>query len=308
MPPQAVVIGNIIKETIVKDGEVVGPVLGSPAAYSSLAMAAAGCPTGLVSHYGNDLPDQISELAIVDTSGFIPSEHSTTNTLIYSAQGTKTVSFERTAPDLSGDDIPAGWWDAKVYHVCPMNYEVSLDLVEELDRKGATIVVDLGGYGGATSLVRHAVGTAVGNEVIGRLASTKSFLKASEEDLASVFPGSSIEEAVGMLVAMGAALVIVTLGPDGAMYRLGQSRPVYVSGYPARSRMKNGSLNPTGAGDSFDGGVVAGLCLGWGIEESIKYGNALASVAVESAGGCVRSRMPSHRMIMERMGATAPKP
>ena len=218
MTPDAVVIGNIIKETIVHGDTVTGPVLGSPAAYSSLAMASAGCATGLVSFYGDDLPEQIKEIAIIDRAGLIPHEFSTTNTLTYTEDGTKFVTFDKKAPNLGIQQVPAEYLDGKVYHICPMDYEVELDLVEELNRRGKIVVVDLGGYGGATSLVRHPITSEVGKTTIDRLCAGGSYIKASAEDLASIFPETSVEAAAEYLSVAGARVVVVTLGGDGAVY------------------------------------------------------------------------------------------
>jgi sugar/nucleoside kinase (ribokinase family) len=299
--PDAVVIGNIIKETIVEGGRVTGPVLGSPAAYSSLAMAAAGCPTGLVSFYGGDLPEQIKEIGIVDMAGLIPYEYSTTNTLTYAPDGTKTVTFERKAPNLGIEHVPAHYMEGHVYHICPMDYEVELDLVDELNRRGKVVVVDLGGYGGATSLVRHSVLTEFGRETIRRLCACGSYVKASSEDLASIFPGYSLVQCAGYLTSHGAKVGVFTLGADGAMYATQGEAPVIVPGYRAVSRAPDGSLNFTGAGDSFDGGFIAALCGSADIEAAVKFGNALASLAVEGPGGCVAARMPSRAQVIERM-------
>ena len=57
-----VTIGSIIKETIVYPDKQIGPVIGSPAAYSSLVMAAQGCKVGIVTYYGYDMENMISEL------------------------------------------------------------------------------------------------------------------------------------------------------------------------------------------------------------------------------------------------------
>jgi sugar/nucleoside kinase (ribokinase family) len=301
MTPEAVVIGNIIKETIVDGEKITGPVLGSPAAYSSLAMASAGCATGLVSYYGNDLPEQIRELAVVDTSGLIPFAYSSTNTLTYASDGTKKVTFDRKAPDLGIEDVPTSWLDARIFHICPMDYDVRLDLVETLTRRKKTVVVDLGGYGGATSQTRHSVGSPQGSVVIRRLCISGSYLKASAEDLASIFPGRTVEQAADDLIALGAPVVVVTLGAEGAMLVRAGQPPVRVPGYAATSQSPDGSLNSTGAGDAFDGGFIAALSASAEIEDAVRFGNATASHVIEGAGGCVAARMPSKGQVIERM-------
>ena len=50
-----VTIGNIVKETIFLTDKIVGPVLGSPCAYTSLALAKAGKSTGIVTYCGEEM-------------------------------------------------------------------------------------------------------------------------------------------------------------------------------------------------------------------------------------------------------------
>lgn len=302
MTPDAVVIGNIIKETIVDGDMIAGPVLGSPAAYSSLAMASAGCSTGLVSFYGGDLTQQIKELDRVDTAGLVGYDFTTTNTLTYAADGSKTVTFEKKAPNLGAEHVPAQYWTARVFHVCPMDYEVELDLLDQLSRRDKVVVVDLGGYGGATSAVRHAIDTPIGGVTVRQICASGAYVKASVEDLASIFPGSSPDECADYLVGHGARVVVTTMGAAGAIYVIAGQSPVHIPGYTATSRSPDGSLNFTGAGDSFDGGFIAALCDNADIADAVRFGNATASLVVEGPGGCVAARMPDRNQIFDRIG------
>ena len=67
MKVDIVEIGNIVKETILFPDKEFGPVLGSPCAYTSVALAKEGNRVGMVTHYGPDLPaDMKGELHLVD--------------------------------------------------------------------------------------------------------------------------------------------------------------------------------------------------------------------------------------------------
>lgn len=78
-------------------------------------------------------------------------------------------------------------------------------------------------------------------------------LKASEEDLAWLYPGRPVAEVAAAWRAAGVACAVVTLGgdgayllaPDGVAYR-GTARPVAV-------------VDTVGAGDAFTAGLLAGL-------------------------------------------------
>ena len=57
---EVVTIGHILNETIIfVDGGRKGPVLGSPAAYSSVVTARLGVKTGIVTKVGSDAPAQL---------------------------------------------------------------------------------------------------------------------------------------------------------------------------------------------------------------------------------------------------------
>lgn len=115
-----VTIGSIIKETIVYPDKQIGPVIGSPAAYSSLVMAAQGCKVGIVTYYGYDMENMISELDALDRTGFIPFAYTTTNNLVYRQDGTKYVEYTRKTPDIRFEDISDQYLEADFFKICPM--------------------------------------------------------------------------------------------------------------------------------------------------------------------------------------------
>ena len=188
-----VVIGTIIKETIQFPNRTIGPVLGSPAAYSSLVMAAQGRNVGIVTYYGYDMEDIISEIDVLDKRGILPYEYTTTNLLVYRNDGTKYVEYQKAAPNIGFEDIHKDYLEADYFKICPMNYEVELDLVKKLYERNKTVFVDLGGYGGATSDIRHSVEETYGRMVIDTLCKNSTIIKASEEDLQSIIQGRTAE-------------------------------------------------------------------------------------------------------------------
>jgi len=296
-----VVIGTIIKETIQYPKEQIGPVIGSPAAYSSMVMAALDLNVGIVTYYGNDMQEIISELDPLDKRGVIPYVHTTTNRLVYREDGTKYVEYLKVAPNLHFDDINKDYLDAGHFIVCPMNYEVELGLVERLFKMDKTVFVDLGGYGGATSDVRHSVETEYGKKVTDFLCRNTTIIKASQEDLSSIIPGRNVEDAVSHLIDAGAGMVVVTLGADGAFYRMGSGKPVYRRPFKARSEMPDGALNFTGAGDAFGAGFMASYVKDEDVDRAVEYGNATASLVVQRSGGCIFNRMPTKEIVNKRI-------
>lgn len=297
-----VVIGTILKEMIYfADGRVVGPVIGSPVAYSSMVMAAQGIRVGIVTFYGDDMPDIIGELDVLDRRNVMPYAFTTANRLIYRNNGEKYVEYIYRTPKIRYEDICEDYLKCKFFKICPMDYEVDLDLIKKLHADGKVVFVDLGGYGGATSDIRYSVETQYGKNVIETICKNSTIVKASAEDLASIFPGRSAEEAAESLIAFGAMTVVVTCGGKGAFYKIGAADPVYCKPYNAHSEEPHGQLDFTGAGDSFGAGFMASYVKYQDIGRAVQSGNATASLVIQRSGGVTFSRMPSKERVEKRI-------
>lgn len=296
-----VVIGTIIKETIQFPNKTLGPVIGSPAAYSSLVMAAQGKQVGIVTYYGKDMEDVISELDVLNRDGVMPYDYTTTNLLVYREDGTKYVEYQKAAPDITFADIRPEYLQAEYFKICPMNYEVELEVVERLYQMGKTVFVDLGGYGGATSDIRHSVKEPYGKKVIDTLCANSTIIKASAEDLFSIMGGGTPEEAAAYLVQAGAKNLVVTLGGKGVMYKEENHDIRYISPFVAKSEIEDGSLDFTGAGDSFGAGFMSSYIEYQDMEKAAVNGNATASLVIQKSGGCVYGRMPSGERVRHRI-------
>ncbi len=72
--------------------------------------------------------------------------------------------------------------------------------------------------------------------------------------------------------------VITTLGELGVRYQ-SKNEALEVKGYKVRK-----VIDPTGAGDAWRGGFVAGMISSIGLKESLKLGNVMASFAIEKYG------------------------
>ena len=126
-------------------------------------------------------------------------------------------------------------------------------------------------------------------------------MKISDEETKLLTDISESEEAAKKLIAMGIAIVVVTLGGDGALVCTKEGC-VQVPGYKANL------VDTTGAGDSFWGGFLNSLLENGkkpseiSLEEAAsfaKYGNAVASLCVEKRGAI--PAMPATDAIQERL-------
>lgn len=296
-PVDITVIGNIINETIKFPDRTIGPVLGSPAAYSSIAMSAVGGRAGLVSYYGPDMEKQLEkDLFKVDRRGMIKVAKSTTNYLIYSEDGAKRVEYLHKAPPIKASDIPGEYRKCGFFYICPMDYEVDIEVNKMLHDSNKTVVVDMGGYGGATSFKRPTIFEPEGERIISEVARYCSIIKASREDLRYIAPGLEVKEVCEFFFSKGAKLCVVTLGAEGGYFQRPGEKGVYVKNF-----LSDNPIDFTGAGDSFGAGLMVSLSQGRDIRDAVVFGNAVASLVIEKTGGCVWERMPSLEQVRSRI-------
>ena len=256
----------------------------------------------MVSYSGRDLEQGlIQQLDTVDDKGLIKCEYSTTNILIYRDDGSKYVEYVRRAPPIKFYDIPQDYLHSDIFYICPMDYEVDVNVASILYSLGKTVIVDLGGYGGATSFKHHSLDESYGMEMIKNLCNFTTILKASEEDLRHIAPGRDIDQAAEIFLKSGAKICVFTLGERGSFYKASGEEGVYVGSFKPHSFLEDGRLDFTGAGDSFGAGLVSSYSEKRDIFEAVMYGNAVASLVIERTGGCILSRMPSNDKVMKRI-------
>ena len=294
-----VVIGNIVKETIMKPDKVIGPVLGSPCAYTSLALAKLGKNVGLVSYCGDDFWNEIkSELRAVDSRGRISYMHTTENHLIYQKEEKNHVEYFKVAPVINFDVIPKEYLEAEWFFICPMDFEVSVEVCEELQKRDKKVIVDLGGYGGTTSYNHFSIDTNRGHRLVNDLCRYAYMVKASRDDMHYIMPNRKVEDCTEYLVSRGPRYAVITMGSQGAIYQETGKKAGFSNSYLNNDKDRN----VTGAGDVFVAGMLAAIMNPENtIEYVMKYGNSTASLALQERGGCIEKRMPSETMTKLRM-------
>ncbi len=104
------------------------------------------------------------------------------------------------------------------------------------------------------------------------------FFLPNEKELGLLSGGASVEEAAKRILSYGAGGVIVKRGKEDTLiftHEMTENVPTY-----AGAKL----VDSTGAGDSFGAGFIYGLEQGKSITEAVKFGNAVASCAVEALG------------------------
>ncbi|MEX1377259.1 MAG: carbohydrate kinase [Eubacteriales bacterium] len=126
-------------------------------------------------------------------------------------------------------------------------------------------------------------------------------IKISDEETDLLTPYNDPHKAAEYLIERGIKLVAVTLGAEGS-YIANEKNSVLVSGF------RTSVVDTTGAGDSFWGGFVSRLILSDKKAEELtaaelnefgKFGNAVASLAIEGRGGI--PAIPDISRVRERL-------
>jgi len=304
MPPQFLVFGNLTREYLL-------PAIGQPrldVAGGSLLYAAAGLrvwesDVGLVGRVGDDYPRAwLNECKRrgFDTSGIkILSknldvreftsynesfEASEVNPITHFARREMTFPknllgyqpLEERALDearrLVVSDIPENYLSARAALICPMDLMAQNQLIAGLKRGNThTFVLD----------PLHTMMTPKAKRELPALLNGVTALLLSQEELRNLFWGEThdlwqMAESVSMY---GCEYVVIKCGAQGQLLFIASNKRKYeIPAYPARI------ADPTGAGDAFGGGFLAGYCKNYDPLEGVFYGSVSASLKLEGSG------------------------
>jgi len=305
MEPQFLVFGQLTREYLL-------PAIGHPrldVPGGSLLYAAAGLRVweseiGLVGRVGNDYPREWLNQCMArgfDTSGIrvISRNLDVREFVAYSeafeANRINPVSHfarrdmtfpksllgyqppdDKKKPDRESmliiTDIPSDYLTARAALLCPMDLVTQTQLIAGMKLGSVhTFVLDPG----PATMTRTAR-----RELPALLNGVTAFLP-SQEELSNLFWGETYDlwkmaEAVSMY---GCEYVVIKCGPRGQLlYDANNKHKWEIPAYPARL------ADPTGAGDAFCGGFLAGYCKNYDPLEGVLYGNVSASLKLEGSG------------------------
>lgn len=291
MRPELVAVGHIVNEMIDFPHRTIGPVLGSPVAYSSVAAASLGTKVGIVTRIGSDMPRELLEPFIeagVDTEGLVNRGPDTTTSILrYNEAGEKQILYPKRAPSISFEDIPESYREARCFYVCTMDREVPLETIAQIKHLGVVLAVDLGGYGGAHSQTHPSEDEKRNPERLKELVSMFDIVRASVEDCGHLLgtKPQEIEGAARRFVDWGAGCAVITLGSEGS---LGVAKDHFYR-VPA---MEGNIVDTTGAGDSYSGGFLVEYLKSGDILRAMRFANAVAHHVCGGTGGVTVDRMP----------------
>ncbi len=348
MTPELVTTGGLtIDHVIAADGTVRLACTGGNGAYSSVGALCWATTVGLVSVAVSSYPRAALEALrrngiLLDGVVQVPAELESGNWFIYDAEGNRQerlcsrpeelaeagFSTERLSPEeiarwqamlrarhVPGElsysqfrdtypivpaQVPAAYLDARGVHLAPSRPVVLNALLPLFNARGMVVTLDPGWQLAELSLA----------EIEPLLAQVDAFLP-SEIELRAILPGLAPEAALAVLAARCRGTAAVKLGARGALvWDKLQGQPVLVPAVPTRA------IDPTGAGDAFCGGFLAGLA-GTGDPVRAACCGAVSASAIVSRFGVdgalpvdrslCRERAADHEARLSRPLAPAPQ-
>lgn len=153
-------------------------------------------------------------------------------------------------------------------HLAPSSYDMHLALVRALGAQKKIISLDPGHYVKGLDPAR-----------IEELLEHVTIFAPSEREVYEFRGECDLEQAANDFSALGPQVVVIKVGPRGALVlRRETSTLERVPAFPSRT------LDPTGCGDSFCGGFLAGYWETRDALQAARYGTVSASYTVEGFG------------------------
>jgi sugar/nucleoside kinase (ribokinase family) len=206
-----------------------------------------------------------------------------------------TAFADPAAPILA--DVPPEYLDAGALHICPLGLSAHMQFMDAL--RGALHAVTL-------EPSKLYMAPAFLREVRSLVNGLTAFLPSFEE-ITALFWGQTNDpwEMAAAIGEFGCEYVVIKCGPRGQLlYDAGNRRRWEIPAYPARL------ADPTGAGDAFCGGFLAGYQKNFDPLEGALCGNVSASLAIEGSGpfypldvvpGLVEARLTAMREMARKV-------
>jgi ribokinase len=182
---------------------------------------------------------------------------------------------DRKNPDPAAPhpaDIPAVYKDARAVHLCPLDYLTASRFLTTFRQAGVTTVT-------LDPSAAYMAPVTLGD--VRTLLQGLTVFLPSEEELRALFWGRSDDlwEMAEALAEFGCEFIVVKRGGRGQMLYDGVAKKRWeIPVYPACL------TDPTGAGDSFCGGFLAGFRQTYDPLRAVLFGNISASLTIEGSG------------------------
>ncbi|HUQ79187.1 MAG TPA: PfkB family carbohydrate kinase [Patescibacteria group bacterium] len=305
--PAVVVVGCLTIDSVVTaTGDLIRAACGGNALYAAAGAHVWDHRIGLVARAGDDYPapclDEIRD--VFDGEGLcrLTGPHPLRVAFSYRADGSRTRKVPPAVLDALAEDARPDYLDnthdtARYLAATPLSSEIPDAWLRDVDavHLPALMAVSQRELVGALRAARPDRlitvdspwydAREVASDAHLDLLAMANVVIPSEDDLALFRPGLPLLDATRDLVDDGARAVVVKLGPWGSLVVDSTGQMSHVPAYPANT------IDPTGAGDAFCGGLLVGLREGLGLVEAAVRGTISASFVVEE-----RAALPIFRV------------
>ena len=303
MTSRVLVIGEVLIDVVrTPDGSVTEHVGGSPANVAT-GLARLGHPTDFATtvgtdDHGNACLDHMQTRGVVTLPSSRTAEPTSVADATIDDSGAATYRFAlhwNLAPVPIRSDVGHVHTGSIAATQAPGAARVLTTLREAHDR--ATISYD---PNARPSIMGEPESV---KPVMEGIIALSDVVKASEDDIAWLYPGRRLDDVLDDWHALGAALVLVTLGPEGVAFRVPATGEVIR--YAAQVTDNAAVVDTVGAGDSFMAGLVSGL-LDAGLLGSPATREALAAAGVDQVTDAVDRALATSGVTVTRAGAYSP--
>jgi sugar/nucleoside kinase (ribokinase family) len=270
----------IIDDIVFPDGQTVMGVLGGGGPQTAFGMKLWADRVGLVGGVGSDLPAAAQAwLAAmgIDTAGLRDSSQWPTPRAwqILEADGRRTQVWRIPGPAIGAqlarslDKLPPAYQLARGFHLGLHPEEADFNFIQALRQKGAVVSVEP---------FRPASRPLAEAELQALLSSGQIFSPNEAEAQSLLGPGQPLD-LIQRLVKAGAEIIALRLGASGAIVHRADTGETW--SIPAAETTV---VDPTGAGNAFCGGFLAGWVQSGNLLTAGLYGVVSASFLVEQVG------------------------
>lgn len=270
----------IIDDIIFPDGRTAMGMLGGGGPQTAFGMRLWAESVGLVGGVGADLPDEaLAWLAAagIDTGGLRHSPQWPTPRAwqVCEADGRRTQVWRIKGPAIGAQlgrsvaNLPASYQNAVAVHLGAHPEEPDLEFIRALRKRGATVSVE----------PFRAALRPMDEAQVGALVSAGQIFSPNEAEAISLVGPGHPQQLVERLVAAGAEVVALRLGERGALVQHAVTGESWqIPAYPTTV------VDPTGAGNAFCGGFLAGWLNSGDLRQAGLCGVVAASFLVEQVG------------------------
>ncbi len=282
------IVGSIGLDTIETPTKKQENIIGGSTTYSLIA-ASKNIPVSIVGIIGDDFPEKghsifntyaknLDDLQIVQGKTFRWGGRYHKNWDDRDTLYTELGVFSDFKPKLS---------DSNKYrsHIFLANIHPDLQqlVIKQNKNKDALIVIDT---------MNLWINTA--RDSLTNVLSDSDILLLNESEAQLLTEKEDISESASAILDMGLDTVVIKKGSNGAEL-FTRNEHFAVGAYPIEK-----VVDPTGAGDTFGGGLISALACGKPLTDSLIYGSSLASLCVEGFG-TDKIQQVSESTIMDRV-------